>query len=111
MANLMFDTQLRRSDYDTMNAVIDRQTKVFYASATLTHMVALSYLTYMFRYRSLSKPQVLLVGTAYYLGFNPVNNTLYKWQVDSRVIRTAKALGHGRFVQPNGDLRPRGLKY
>ena len=56
MANLIFDTQLRRSDYDTMNAVIDRQTKVFYASSTLTHMVSLSYLTYLFRYRSLSKP-------------------------------------------------------
>jgi len=55
MANLMFDTQLRKSDYDTMNSVIDRQTKVFYASATLTHMVGFSYLTYLFRYRTLSR--------------------------------------------------------
>lgn len=94
-----------------MNRVIDRQYKLFFASATLTHMVGFSYLTYLFRYRTLSKPQVLLVGTAYYLGFNTVNNTLYKLQVDRNVISKAKQLGLGKFVQPNGDLRPRELNY
>lgn len=94
-----------------MNRVIDRQTNIFYASATLTHMVGFSYLTYLFRYRTLSKPQVLLVGTAYYFGFSTVNNTLYKLQVDRHVVNKAKSLGYSKFVQPNGDLRPRELNF
>ena len=109
MANLMFDTQLSKRDYDVMNSVIDRQTKVFYGAATLTHIGLLSWSSFFFRYRTLSKLQVLVAGTAYYAAVAPINNILYKLIVDQSVISQARRLGHDRFVQPNGTLRPRML--
>lgn len=56
-------------DYDKMNSVIDRQSKMFYAASTTTSLGGLTYATYCLRYRTLHKPQVLMVGTAFYLGF------------------------------------------
>ena len=69
MANLMFDTKLEKCEYDRMNSVIDQQSFKFYGAATMTHFFALSYASYFLRYRTLSKPQVLVVGTAFYFGF------------------------------------------
>jgi hypothetical protein len=111
MANLMFDTQLRKIDYDQMNSVIDRQTKVFYAVATLSHLTALSWATYALRYRRLNKLQCVLVGTAMFYGFNAVNSIEYKLLVDQPVISEARRLGLGQWVQPNGSLRARGLNF
>lgn len=111
MANLMFDTQLRKLDYDRLNSVIDRQTALFYGASTLTHLTALSWATYALRYRTLNKPQVLAVGTAAYFGFQSINSILYKVMVDQHVINEARDIGQGSFVQPNGSLRPRGHNY
>ena len=82
MANLMFDTKLRKSDYDIMNSVISQRTQAYYAASTLTNVTILAYLSYFFRYRRLSRLQVLGVGSAYYLGFGNINNILYKLIVD-----------------------------
>ena len=69
MANLMFDTKLGKNDYDRMNSVIDQQNMKFYGATTMVHFLSLSYASYFLRYRTLSKPQVLVVGTALYFGF------------------------------------------
>ena len=69
MANLMFDTQLRKTEYDRMNSVIDTQNRYFYAGATFMHFTLLTMLTYTLRYRTIAKASTLAVGTAYYLGF------------------------------------------
>ena len=111
MANLMFDTQLRKSDYDRMNSVIDFQTTKFYLGTSALHMTLLSYAAYFFRYRTLNKLQVLAVGTAYYCAFDSINSIAYKLLVDKNVINEARALGHGNHVQPNGTFKSRGLNY
>ena len=69
MANLMFDTQLRKCDYDRLNSVIDRQTALFYGASSLSGIIGLSWITYMMRYRTLNKVQVVAVGTALFYGF------------------------------------------
>jgi len=42
MANLMFDTQLRKTEYDRLNSVIAHNNNLFYAGATLTHFAILA---------------------------------------------------------------------
>lgn len=111
MANLMFDTKLRSSDYDRMNSVIGMQNGKFYVGTSLLHMTILAYSTYFFRYRTLSKLQVLAVGTAYYYAFNSINSIAYKTIVDRKVIQEARALGQDSHVQPNGSFKNRGLNY
>jgi len=51
------------------------------------------------------------VGTAYYNAFDSINNTLYKLIVDRSVINEARRLGLGDYVQPTGNLRPRGFNF
>lgn len=111
VANLMFDTQLRKIDYDRINSVVGRQTAMFYGAATGIHLLALSWSTYALRYRTLNKPQVLAVGTVFYLGFQSINSILYKTMVDKPVIDEARNLGLGYYVQPVGETRPRGHNY
>ncbi len=55
MANLMFDTQLRKTEYDRLNSVMNMSTNLYYAGATATHFAILAYATYFFRYRTLNK--------------------------------------------------------
>jgi hypothetical protein len=55
MANLMFDTQMRKSDYDRMNSIVDMQTGKFYLGTSALHLTIMAYSTYFFRYRTLSK--------------------------------------------------------
>jgi len=55
MANLMFDTKLRKTDYDRMNSVLRQSNYTFYATATFTHVALLSYASYFLRYRTLGK--------------------------------------------------------
>jgi hypothetical protein len=82
MANLMFDTQLKKWQYDKLNSIIDHQTKVFYGVSTLTHTLILSWSAFFFRYRTLSKFQTLMAGSVYYFAFAPINNIQYKLIVD-----------------------------
>lgn len=111
IANVMFDTQLRKNEYDRLNSVVDRQTLLFYAATTFTHLTALTWTTYLLRYRSLNKAQVLALGTAYYFGFSQINSIQYKLFVDQPVISEARRLGLDYYVQPTGTLRARDHNY
>lgn len=90
MANLMFDTQLRKTEYDRLNSVMSLQTNLFYAGATATHFAILAYATYFFRYRTITKLQTLAIGSAYYAAFGNINNILYKVIVDRKIIQEAR---------------------
>jgi len=107
----MFDTQLRKCEYDRLNSVVDRQTALFYGTTSLVHVMGLSWTTYMLRYRTLSKPQVLAVGTAMYFAFNEINSIGYKLMVDRPVIAEARSVGAQKWIQPTGSLRARGHNY
>ena len=111
MANLMFDTKLRKSDYDRMNSVISQQSTIYYLSTSFVHLTVLAYASYFFRFRRLNKLQVAVVGSAYYYGFSSINNTLYKLLVDKPVIDNARRMGYEAHVQPNGTLKNRGLNF
>lgn len=111
MANLMFDTKLRQTDYDRMNSVLASQNLKFYGASTFTHLFLLSYACYFFRMRTLNRPQVLVAGTVAYFGFQQINNILYKLIVDRVVISEASRLGHEHHVQPNGTFKARGLNF
>ena len=77
MANVMFDTKARQSEYDRLNSVCDWSTTKYYLTATAGHMIFLSWMAYAFRYRRLNKLQTLAVGTGYYYAFGMSNNLLY----------------------------------
>ena len=55
MANVMFDTKARQTEYDRLNAVCDWSTTKYYLTASATHMMLFSYMAYVFRYRRLNK--------------------------------------------------------
>lgn len=95
----MFNTQLRKTEYDRLNSVMSHNNNLFYAGATLTHFGILAYATWFFRYRNLSKVQTLAVGTAYYLAFGNINNILYKVFVDRKVIAEARKMGQDHLVK------------
>jgi len=99
MANLMFDTQLRKTEYDRLNSVIGHNNNLFYGAATLTHFGILAQATWFFRYRNLSKLQTLAVGSAYYFAFGNINNILYKVLVDRKVIFEARKMGQDHLVK------------
>ena len=111
MANLMFDTQLRKTDYDRLNSVMGQQTLKFYGAATALHLLIFSYACFFFRMRTLNRPQVLAAGTVAYFGFTQLNDILYKVIVDRKIMLEASRLGHDSYVQPNGTQRPRGLNF
>ena len=111
MANVMFDTKARQTEYDRLNSVIDWSTQKYYAAATLTHIVTLCYFSYLFRFRRLNKVQTFAVGTGYYYYFGLVNNLLYSGIVDRSVGNEADRLGLGFYRQANGSVRPRGHNF
>ena len=111
MANLMFDTKLRQSEYDRMNSVVAVQQAKYFGATTLSHFTILAYSSYFFRYRRLGKLQVAAVGGAYCYAFGAINSILYKLIVDKPIIAEARAIGQGQHVQPTGSSKPRGLNY
>ena len=111
MANLMFDTQLRQSEYDRMNSVMTVQQTKFFASTTAAHFTILAYASYFFRYRRLGKVQVAAVAGAYCYAFGAINSIFYKLIVDKPIIAEARALGQGHHVQPTGSFKPRGFNF
>ena len=86
MCNVMFDMKATRPVHAKLNSVISEQNMIFYAATTLTHVTALSYLSFFFRFRRLGKVPVLAIGTAYYCAFENINNILYKVLVDRHVL-------------------------
>ena len=111
MANLMFDTQLPKRDYDRMNSVIDQNTLFYYMTSSFVNITAFSYGAYFFRFRRLNLAQVALVSGVYYYAFNWINNILYKSMVDRKVVGAARSLGYAHHVQPNGSFKNRGLNF
>ena len=65
----------------------------YYATATVTHTLLFSYLSFFFRFRRLNRPQVLFVGSAYYLAFGLINNILYKTIIDRPIINEVRKMG------------------
>jgi hypothetical protein len=111
VANLMYDTQAPVPTYHKMNSVIGLQNLKFYLAAGATHMLGMMYLSFFFRYRRLSLPTSLVIGSAYYCAFENINNILYKVLVDREVLNAARALGQEAHCQPTGTVKNRGFNY
>ena len=111
MANLMFDTRLRKNEYDRLNSVLGTRTMMYYASTTFSHFFYLAYASYFFRYRTLNKFQVLAVGSAYFVAFNFINNIQYKLMVEQPFLNEVRSMGLSSYIQPNGTYRARSLNY
>ena len=107
----MFDTRIRKSDYDRLNNVIGNATFQFYTLASISNLLVFAYSSYFFRYRKLTKIQVLAFGTGLYYSFGLINDSLYKVLVDRKVINEAKKMGYDKHVQPNGTFKLRGHNY
>ena len=90
MCNLMYDTKLRKTEYDRLNSIIKTQNTTFYASLTALHTVGFAYLAYFFRYRRVTLLPTLLIASGYYYFFTKVNNIAYKLLVDQAVIAQAR---------------------
>lgn len=111
MANLMFDTQLRRLDYDRLNSLMNRKLYQYYAMSTAVHVVGFSSMAFFFRFRRVGAVPTLLVASAYYYAFQKTNNILYKVVVDRNVMSLARQMGQHSHVQPVGHFKNRGVNF
>lgn len=111
MANLMFDDQLRKLDYDRYNSLLARKNTQFYLSMSAFHSFSFMYLAYFFRFRRVTLFPALLISSGYYYFFTKTNNIAYKWMVDRHVIHLARESGHDKHVQPIGHFKNRSLNY
>jgi len=93
VANLMFDTKLRKSDYDKINSILSQATTSYYVAATTVHAFSFMYLAYFLRFRRVNLTPVLAISCAYYVYFAYVNNILYKLIVDNEVIKATREMG------------------
>lgn len=107
----MFDTKLRRLDYDRYNSLMQRKLLQFYATTSALHTVGFMYLSYFFRFRRLGLPATFLVAGAYAYFFKVTNNIAYKLIVDRNVINLARSSGHDKFIQPIGHFKNRAPNY
>lgn len=82
VANLMYDTKLKRNEYDRLKAVQSVAHTKYYTIMTLFHTTSFMYLTYFFRYRRVNFPATLAISAAYYYYFAKTNNIAYKIIVD-----------------------------
>ena len=111
MANLMYDTRLKRNQYAKLNAMIELKTFQFYAFNTVLHCLSFMGTAFFFRMRKVSFPAVVLISIGYYQYFNLTTSISYKMIVDRNVNSLAKEMGLKRYVQPIGTYRPRELNY
>ena len=93
LCNLMFDTQLRRIDYDKLNSVSQKRNLAYYVSMTGFHSLTFMYMAFFFRFRRVSLLSTAAISSAYYFFFTKVNNIAYKVIVDAKIISTARELG------------------
>ena len=93
ICNVMFDTQATRHAYDRLNAIVQRQTQLYYAAATVINSACLMYMSYFFRYRRVGPLPILAVGSAFFLVFDNTNESLYKLMVDRPILAEARRLG------------------
>jgi hypothetical protein len=107
----MYDTKLRKNDYDRLNSVVSVGNTRFLIATTLTHTLGFMYLAYFFRFRRVGLLPALGISTAYYYAFTKINNAAYKLLVDRPVIETARAIGQEAIVQPTGHHKNRGHNF
>ena len=93
MANLMFDTRLRKSEYDILNSTLNIKNFQYFSAAATVHTFSFMQLAFFFRFRKISLPLTLGVAFGYQIYFQTVNNILYKLIVDRNVIKVARRLG------------------
>ncbi len=109
--NLMFDTQLRKIEYDRINSLMDRKLAQYYVFTSSLHIIGFSYLSFFFRFRRVGAVPTLLIGSGYYYFFQKSNNIAYKWIVDKNVIDLTRQFGQGHHVQPVGHFKNRGVNF
>ena len=111
MANLMYDSKLRRVDYDRYNSLISQKQTQFYLATSTLHTVGFMYLAYFFRFRRVGLPSTFVISAAYYYFFTKTNNITYKWFIDRNIINLARESGHEKHIQPVGHFKNRGLNF
>lgn len=111
MANVMFDTKLKKIDYDRLNSVASVGNTQFFLATSAFHTLGFMYLAYFFRFRRVTLAPAFGIACAYYYAFTKINNAAYKWFVDRPVMATARALGHDQHVQATGHHKNRGLNF
>ena len=92
-ANLMFDTKLRKTEYDRINAALSVANIKYYTIMSGFHAMSFMYLSYFFRYRRVGRTPTFLLSCAYYYYFTKTNNIAYKLIVDNKVISVARDIG------------------
>jgi len=98
MANLMFDTQLRKCDYARYNSLLALKNTQFYVAMSSFHSIGFMYMAYFFRFRRVTLAPALLISSAYYYFFTKTNNIAYKLMVDRHVLNLARQSGQGKHV-------------
>jgi hypothetical protein len=111
VANLMFDTKLRKVEYDRVNSVISKANTQYFTTMSAFHTMSFMYLTYFFRFRRVGFVPTLAISSAYYYYFTKTNNIAYKWIVDRKVLDATRQLGYPEHLQPVGHHKNRGLNY
>ena len=111
MANLTYDTQLKKYEYDRLNAVVSAGNTRFLFATSAVHSFAFMYMAYFFRVRRVGLAPAFVISSVSYFAFTQVNTAAYKWFVDRPVISTARALGHEGHVQPQGHHKNRGHNF
>ena len=94
----MFDTKLRKYDYDKLNSISKKQNTIYYTIMTAFHTFVFMDMCYFFRYRRISLPATLLISSAYYFFFTKVNNIAYKLIVDAKIIKAAREMGQEKHI-------------
>lgn len=94
LGNLMFDTKIKKNEYDKLNSTIRQRNIAYYLSLTGFHTLGFMYLSYFFRFRRLNLVSTLVISSAYYYFFTKVNNIAYKLIVDKKVIDVTRKLGY-----------------
>ena len=102
VANLMYDTKLRKLEYDRVNSVISRANTQYFVTMSAFHTLSFMYLAYFFRFRRVSLAPAFLISCAYYYFFTKSNNIAYKWIVDRKVVKVTRQLGYEKHIQPVG---------
>jgi hypothetical protein len=110
-ANLMFDTKLRKSEYDKLNAVSSWANTQFYLATSSLHTVSFMYMAYFFRFRRVGLPAAALISSAYYYYFTKVNNIAYKVIVDRKIIAATRQMEQSHHIQPVGHHKRRSLNF
>ena len=111
MVNAMYDTQLRRCDYDRLNSACKTGHSWYYFWMSSFHVVSFMYMSYFFRMRRVTLLPTMIISYAYFQYFKLTNAIGYKVFVDRKIMAAARKCGREDVVQPTGSFKPRGFNY